>query len=172
MKKIFAICAVALVAASMLVSCNKDEKNAMTVTLGDTKWVANDVYADVSEINSTELAAIYIDGSEDYQSDSVAFVHGIFGPAEGTYTKDGGYMVAYYENATDINSDGYANWAITSATQEITGLDLNAKTIAAEANQTMRNDRTGASDVAMTVKMTDVAWVEVTGLAKNAKIAK
>ena len=43
MKKIFAICAVAFVAAAMFTSCNKPEDNAMTVKFNKEQWTAQQV---------------------------------------------------------------------------------------------------------------------------------
>ena len=43
MKKIFAICAVAFVAAAMFTSCNKPEDNALTVKFNKEQWTAQQV---------------------------------------------------------------------------------------------------------------------------------
>ena len=164
MKKIFAICAMVLVAGALLTSCkDKPKDNTLTVKLGEnTEWTANDVYADVTPADHMILSA-----SEKYSDDNVAYVKGSLGKDAGTFKMADGYFFVYVEDINDHDSTGAANWYATAATQELTNVDLNAKTIDGTANQTMANTKTGATDVAMDVTMTNVAWT-ARDLAKKA----
>lgn len=165
MKKIFAILTVALV-ATMFVSCNKDAKNAMTVHMGDKTWEAKDVYADASLVESTDRLVVV--GSEDYTNDDMPYVHGVVGATAGkTYGLSDACLFTYIEDIADIAEDGAYNWRATSCTQEITDIDVNAKTINALSTQVMKNQTTGEADVDMKVNMNEVTWVELPGLAKR-----
>lgn len=177
MKKIFAFCAVALAAGAMFTSCNKDKvaDNSMTVTLGEEEWVASEVYVDVT------LDAATKDGNEnimciagsngDYMDANTTYVQGFTGKEAGNYSMSNGYTIGYFENEADVDADGYGNWQATAASQNLTNVDLNAKTIEGTIDQTMKNEKKGLTDVAMKVQMTNVEWA-VRDMAKNGKLVK
>lgn len=151
----------------MFVSCNKDAKNAMTVHMGDKTWEAKDVFADASQVVTNDR--LVVAGSEDYNNDDMPYVHGIVGATAGkTYGLNDACFFAYIENLNDVANDGSGfNWRPTSCTQEITDIDVNAKTINAISTQVMKNATTGEADVDMKVNMNEVTWVELPGLAKR-----
>ena len=164
MKKIFAIFAVVILAGAMLTACGKKKDNTLTVKLGDTEWTANDVYADVTLPEYMILAA-----SENYSDDNVAYIQGTVGYEAGTYAMADGYVLGYFENANDVDSSDFGNWQATAASQDLKTVDLNAKTIDGTANQTMKNNKTNVSGVAMDVTMTNVQWA-MRDMAKNGNI--
>ena len=177
MKKIFAFCAVALAAGAMFTSCNKNKvaDNAMTVTLGEEQWVATEVYVDVTLDEATkdgnDNLMVLAGSNGDYTDANTTYVQGFTGKENGTYTKANGYVIGYFEGEDDVDADGYGNWQATAATQELTNVDLNAKTIEGTINQTMKNAKKELTDVAMTINLTNVAWT-VRDMAKNGKLAK
>ncbi len=177
MKKIFAICAVALAAGAMFTSCNKDKvaDNAMTVTLGEEKWEATEVYVDVTldaatkDGNENIMAIAGSNGS--YTDPNTTYVQGFTGKEAGNYGMSNGYVIGYFENENDVDAEGYGNWQATAASQELTNVDLNAKTIEGTIDQTMKNEKQGLTDVAMKVQLTNVEWT-VRDIAKNGKLVK
>ena len=177
--------AAAFAVAMMFTSCSKndattsDDNNGnggggtststnLKVTFNGNTWTANDFFADLSQIGNENLPRIVVGGSTNWNDANAAYFKGFVGPQTGTYSKDQGYTIGYFENENDYDANGYGNWSCTAGTQQITDLDLNSKTISATSNQTMKNDATGATNIAMTVQMTDAEW-RVADLAKNVK---
>ena len=149
MKKIFAICAVALVAGAMFTSCKKDAENAMTVKFNKESWTAGEVLG--NQIGSILGLEAYENNSNDK---NCAFVYGDLGTAAGTYNN---YKFMFMENYGDTNSEGWPNWNVQSQSQEITAIDLALHTIDATVAETLKQDGKDDADLKITMKNTE--WV-------------
>lgn len=175
--------AAAFAVAMLFTSCGKTDDNTTNnggngdnggstpssiakVTFNGNTWTASDFYADLSQVGSNNR--IIVGGSTDWNDPNVPYFQGFMGSEAGTFYKADGYTIGYFENESDVDAEGYGNWTCTAGTQNITDLDLNAKTISATTNQTMKNDRRGETDIAMKVTLTDAQW-RVADFAKCAK---
>ena len=162
MKKIFAFCAVAFVAAAMFTSCNKPEDNALTVKFNKEQWTAEQVLGNQVE------AVLGMEAYEtNFEDANCASVFGTLGTEVGTYNN---YKFYYQENAADTTADGYCKWDVDSHSQEITAIDLAAHTIDAEVIETLKQDGQENADLKITMKNTE--WtvdnaVLVKGMAKR-----
>lgn len=148
MKKIFAFCAVALVAGAMFTSCNKAEDNALTVKFNKESWVAGEVLG--NQVGSILGMEAYETNFEDRDC---ASVWGTLGTEEGTYNN---YVFYYAENADDVDADGNANWTVDSHSQEVTAIDLAAHTVDAEVVETLKQD--GQDDADLKITMKNAEW--------------
>lgn len=162
MKKIFAICAVAFVAAAMFTSCNKPEDNAMTVKFNKEQWTAQQVLG--NQVESILGMEAY---ETNYEDANCASVFGQLGTEPGTYNN---YVFFYSENAADTTADGNLKWNVDSHSQEITAIDLALHTIDAEVVETLKQDGQDDADLKITMKNTE--WtvdnaVLVKGMAKR-----
>jgi hypothetical protein len=163
MKKIFAFCAVACVAAAMFISCGgKAEKDALTVKFNKEQWTAEQVLGN-------QVDAVL--GMEAYETNfndaACASVFGTLGTEPGTYNN---YKFYYQENAADTTADGYCKWDVDSHSQEITAIDLAAHTIDAEVVETLKQD--GKDNADLKITMNNASWtvdtqVPVKGMAKR-----
>ena len=162
MKKIFAICAVAFVAAAMFTSCNKPEDNALTVKFNKEQWTAQQVLG--NQVDNLLGMEAYETNYEDAQC---ASVFGTLGTEVGTYNN---YLFYYSENAADTTAEGLLKWNVDSHSQEITAIDLAAHTIDSEVIETLKQDGQENADLKITMKNTQ--WtvdtdVPVKGMAKR-----
>lgn len=162
MKKIFAICAVAFVAAAMFTSCNKPEENTVTVKFNKEQWTAGQVLGNqVGEVLGMEAYAT------NYNDAACASVFGTLGTTTGTFNN---YLFYYSENAADTSADGNLNWGVDSHSQEITAIDLAAHTINAEVVETLKQE--GKDNADLKITMNNATWtvdtaVLVKGMAKR-----
>lgn len=161
MKKIFAFCAVAFVAAAMFTSCNKPEENALTVKFNKEQWVAGEVLGNqVANVLGMEAY------ETNYSDRECASVYGTLGTEPGTYNN---YVFYYTANADDVDTAGYPNWGVDSHNQEITAIDLAAHTIDAEVAETLKQ---GEETADLKITMNNTQWtvdtnVYVKGMAKR-----
>lgn len=156
MKKIFAICAVALVACVMFTSCSKDEttnKNAATVTFNGTSWKAGQFYADVTPQAAHDYITMIV--AEDFANNDMPYASGfVGGTANQTYTYDPQHpeescFFTYCETHTA------PEWMCKSGSQEITDLDLNGKTISARCVEVVTKNNVDAD---LIVDMNNAEW--------------
>lgn len=154
MKKIFAFCAVAFVAAAMFVSCGKTEKDALTVKFDKEQWVAGEVLGNqVGEVLGMEAYETNFNDRE------CASVYGTLGTTAGTYNN---YLFYYTANADDVDAEGYPNWGVDSHSQEITAIDLAAHTIDAEVVETLKK---GEDNADLKITMNNAMWTVDTAVA-------
>jgi hypothetical protein len=172
MKKIFAICAVALVAGAMLfTSCKKDNDDTTTdnnttntptagttVTLNNNAWTATSFYADVTPAEEHDYITVQL--YQDILDDDASVAAGFVGATNGsTYScnpeVDNACYFSYYEKHSDLND----SWDAVSGTQKITDLDMNAKTISANTTETVSK---GENEATLTIEMTNAEWTAAT----------
>lgn len=158
MKKIFAICAVAFVAAAMFTSCNKPEENTVTVKFNKEQWTAGEVLGNVQD------SKLGMEAYETSFSDrNCAEVFGTLGTTTGNFNN---YKFYYVANADDVDADGNANWGVDSHSQEITAIDLAAQTIDAEVVETLKK---GEESADLKITMNNALWVTDTAVLIEAK---
>lgn len=159
MKKIFAICAVAFVAAAMFTSCNKTEEGTVSVKFNKEQWTAGEVLGNqVGEVLGMEA---YETSVTDH---ACAFVYGTMGTKTGTFNN---YVFNYMENYDDVDTAGYPKWGVDSHSQEITAIDLAAHTIDAEVVETLKQ---GEDNADLKITMNNAMWtVDTAVLVKSMK---
>jgi hypothetical protein len=148
MKKIFAICAVAFVAAAMFTSCNKPEENSVTVKFNKEQWTAQQVLGNEYE-NLLGMEA-YETSFSDSECASVA---GTLATAVGSNTN---FSFFYQENAADTTADGDYKWGVAEKNQEINAIDLAAHTVDATVEETLKQE--GKDDAELKITMTNAVW--------------
>ena len=163
MKKIFAFCAMALVAGALFTSCKeKIADNTMNVKLGDEEWNAKEVCA-----NQLTEQTLVMGGFETAYTDvNCAFVWGTMGTATGTY-EGNEYVFTYQNGMSDTAANGASNWDITSHNQEINAIDLAEHTVDATVNQVMKNNAQNKDNVDLTITMKNVEWTVNSNMAKT-----
>jgi hypothetical protein len=148
MKKIFAFCAVACVAAAMFVSCGKTEKDALTVKFNKEQWTAEQV------LGNQDGSLLGMEAYETNFNDAAcASVAGTLGTEPGTYNN---YKFFYQESAADTTAEGDFKWNVDSHSQEITAIDLAAHTIDAEVVETLTQE--GKDNADLKITMNNASW--------------
>ncbi|MBO4751741.1 MAG: hypothetical protein J5526_03195 [Bacteroidales bacterium] len=156
MKKIFAFCAVACVAAAMFVSCGgKTEKDALTVKFNKEQWTAGEVLG--NQQNQKLLMEAYETNINDL---NCAFVYGETGTAAGNYNN---YYFFYQNGEADTAANGASRWNVDSKSQEITAIDLVAHTIDAEVVETLK---AGEENADLKITMNNASWTVDTTLVE------
>jgi len=149
MKKIFAFCAVAFVAAAMFVSCGKTEEGTVSVKFNKEQWTAGEVLGNqVESLLGLEAYETNFEGRKDCE-----FVQGTLGTTPGNYNN---YVFWYFENYDDVDSNENANWGVDSHSQEITAIDLVAHTIDAEVEETLKQE--GKDNANLKITMNNAEW--------------
>lgn len=161
MKKIFAICAVACVAAAMFVSCGgKTEEGTVSVKFNKEQWTAGEVLG--NQVENVLGMEAYENSVTDH---ACAFVYGTLGTEPGTYNN---YVFSYMENYDDVDAEGYPNWGVDSHNQEISAIDLAAHTIDAEIIETLKQE--GKDNADLKITMNNATWtVDTAVLVKSVK---
>jgi len=163
MKKIFAICAVALVAAAMFTSCKKAEENSLTVKFNKNQWTAGEVLGNHDDNRlGLEAYETSFEGRTDCE-----FVQGIMGTTPG---ENNSYKFWYYENYNDVDSNENANWGVFDQHQEITAIDLAAHTIDAEVEETLKQE--GKDDASLKITMKNAEWKVDAGVRTQQETTK
>jgi hypothetical protein len=161
MKKIFAFCAVAFVAAAMFTSCNKPEENTVTVKFNKDQWTAGEVLGNQVD-NKLGMEAY----ETNFLDATCASVAGTMGTEPGTYNN---YIFYYQANAADTTAEGDYKWGVDSHSQEITAIDLAAHTIDAEVAETLKS---GEETADLKITMNAAVWTVDTNVYVYSKKCK
>lgn len=149
MKKIFAICAVAFVAAAMFTACNKTEEGTVSVKFNKEQWTAGEVLGNqVESLLGMEAYETSFEGRKECE-----FVQGVMGTTPG---ENNNYKFWYFENYDDVDSNENANWGVFDQHQEITAIDLAAHTIDATVEETLKQE--GKDDASLKITMKNAEW--------------